>query len=62
MNLIQKRYQTKEDLDIKRQNVFSRLFSRVIFQNRIVAVVLNTVSKQVVKFERILDEKLNNDI
>lgn len=62
MNLIQTRYQTKEDLDIKRKNVFSRLFSRVIFQNRIVAVVLNTISKQIVEFERILDEKLNNDI
>lgn len=60
--MIQQKYQTPEELDIKRQNVFSRLFSRVILKNVIVATVLANISKQIIKFERILDNKLNRDV
>lgn len=60
--MIFEKYQTQEDLDDKRKKVFLKLFSSIIFKNRIVYAVLHTVSNQIIKFQRILDDKLNRDI
>lgn len=60
--MIFEKYQTQEDLDNKRKKIFLRLFSSIIFKNRIVYVVLHTVANQIIKFQRILDDKLNRDI
>ena len=60
--MIIQEYQTTEQLDIARQNFFSKLFSKVIFQNRIVSTVLNNVSKQFIKFQKELDNQLNHDV
>ena len=60
--MIIQEYQTKEQLDIARQNFFSKLFSKVIFQNKIVSTVLNNVSKQLIKFQKELDNQLNHDV
>ena len=60
--MIFEKYQTQEDLDTKRKKIFLKLFSNIIFKNRIVYAVLHTVSNQIIKFQRILDDKLNRDI
>ena len=60
--MIFEKYQTQEDLDAKRKKIFLKLFSNIIFKNRIVYAVLHTVSNQIIKFQRILDDKLNRDI
>lgn len=60
--MIFEKYQTQEDLDDKRKKIFLKLFSSIIFKNRIVSAVLHTVSNQIIKFQRILDDKLNRDI
>lgn len=60
--MIFEKYQTQEDLDAKRKKIFLKLFSSIIFKNRIVYAVLHTVSNQIIKFQRILDDKLNRDI
>ena len=41
---------------------FSKLFSNIILQNKIVATVLYNISKQLVVFKNKLDVQLNNDI
>lgn len=60
--MIFEKYQTQEDLDAKRKKIFLKLFSSIIFKNRIVYAVLHTVSNQIIKFQKILDDKLNRDI
>jgi len=41
---------------------FSKMFSNVILQNKIVATVLYNISNQLVVFKNKLDIQLNNDI
>lgn len=60
--IIIEKYQTKQDLERKRYEIFYRLFAKIIFKNKIVSTVLYNVGKQIVAFENKLDEVLTRDV
>lgn len=41
---------------------FTKMFSNIIFENRIVSTILYTLTQQLKEFQKKLDIKLNEDI